>query len=107
MLAVETVEGVDLHKKLTEHDVLIDVRKKNEIEQGMIDGSQWIELIHLEKEHRKLNRNNKLFLICASGNRSLIGISILKKLGFEKLVNVMGGFAKAKDCGMKIIKPQF
>ena len=103
--AVEAIDGVDLKSKLTEKDLLIDVRKKNEIEQGMIEGSQWIELINLEKEHAKLDKNRRYFVMCASGVRSLIGISILQKLGFEKLVNVMGGFPKAKESGINIIKP--
>jgi rhodanese-related sulfurtransferase len=106
LIRVDFVEGADLPKKFTENDILLDVRKKNEIDQGMFEGSQWIELINLEKEHMKLSKDKKLFVLCATGNRSLIGISILKNLGFEKIVNVAGGFTKAKECGMKIIKPE-
>jgi rhodanese-related sulfurtransferase len=40
----------------------------------------------------ELDKNSKLHLYCAGGYRSMIAASILKARGFDKLVNVEGGF---------------
>jgi rhodanese-related sulfurtransferase len=40
----------------------------------------------------EMNKDSKLYLYCAGGYRSMIAASILKARGFDKLVNVEGGF---------------
>jgi hydroxyacylglutathione hydrolase len=40
----------------------------------------------------EVKKDTKYYLHCAGGYRSVIAASILKARGFDKLVNVAGGF---------------
>jgi hydroxyacylglutathione hydrolase len=42
----------------------------------------------------KVNKEDKYYLHCAGGYRSMIAASILKSRGYEDVVDVAGGFKK-------------
>ena len=44
------------------------------------------------------------YLYCASGYRSLVAASILKSKGFDKVVNIVGGFKAIQTLDMPLSK---
>jgi rhodanese-related sulfurtransferase len=89
--------------------VFVDVREKDEVEAGMIEGAKWIPLSGLkentpttEDELAKLDRSKEVFLYCRSGNRSGQAASILEKRGFK--VRNAGGYSGLVGAGMKSTK---
>jgi sulfur-carrier protein adenylyltransferase/sulfurtransferase len=85
--ARELVEGGD-------PPVLVDVRERNEWNQGHIPGAVLIPLGELEAriEEAAPDRSRPVILYCASGNRSARAARTLAELGYEDAVNVAGGF---------------
>ena len=77
----------------TEDSVLIDVRTKDEYDNGHIPGSINLDIYSFDfKEHiNNLDRNKSYFLYCRSGNRSFTAGQFMKNLGFEKIFNLQGG----------------
>ncbi|RMD97752.1 MAG: rhodanese-like domain-containing protein, partial [Bacteroidetes bacterium] len=46
-----------------------------------------------------LDKNKEYFVHCAGGYRSVIACSILKSRGFDKVVNIEGGFKAIQESG--------
>ncbi|OFD06544.1 hypothetical protein BTGOE5_00740 [Bacillus thuringiensis] len=54
-------------------------------------GFQNIPLNELVSKANQLNKNKKVIVICQSGMRSKQAAKVLKKLGFQRIINVSGG----------------
>lgn len=86
---------------------LIDVREKDEYEQGYIPGA-----VHLSKgfietriEDAVPNRETPLTLYCAGGVRSLLAARALQELGYRDVVSMSGGFNGWKQAGFDFDMP--
>lgn len=75
---------------------VIDCRKPGEFEGGHIDEARNLPLDFINEEMHEVDKNKLYFVHCAGGYRSLIYISILKARGYEKLINVEGGWGAIK-----------
>ncbi len=71
---------------------VLDVRKASEYNTEHIVGAENFPLDFINKNMAQVDRNNKYFLHCLGGYRSVIAASILKSRGFEDLVNIPGGY---------------
>ena len=93
--AYENLSPDDFKKKLAEdkNALLVDVRTKGEHNDFRIPSSKLIDIssMHFKSEIEKLDKNKSLFVYCASGSRSAMACSTLKKMGFEKVYNLSGG----------------
>lgn len=81
----------------TAQKIYVDVREKNEIQEGRLEGALWLPLSKLEANPQealkalKLKAGNKsLQVYCRSGNRSKKAVQILEDHGFE--AKDAGGF---------------
>lgn len=86
--------GVDeLHVSLGQHEAprLLDVRTAGEYESHHIEGALHIPLPALPRRLGELSQDEPLAVICGSGYRSSIAGSILRRAGFTRVENVMGG----------------
>ncbi len=54
-------------------------------------GFQNIPLNELVSKANQLNKNKEVIVICQSGMRSKQAAKVLKKLGFQRIINVSGG----------------
>ncbi|MFP4498549.1 MAG: MBL fold metallo-hydrolase, partial [Vulcanimicrobiota bacterium] len=70
---------------------ILDVRSPSEFEKGHIDGAININFPDLRERYKELNKRQKYVVVCGSGQRASIAISILKQHGFKNLLNVNGG----------------
>ncbi|MCE3279261.1 MAG: fold metallo-hydrolase [Bacteroidetes bacterium] len=108
--AVDTVQSItatDFAAKLESNPELnvLDVRKPGEVESGMVEGANHICLSGLQKELNALDKNKQYYIHCAGGYRSMMAASILKKKGFDNVINVLGGMGKIKETGLKLVQP--
>jgi rhodanese-related sulfurtransferase len=76
---------------------ILDVRNSNEQSSGVMPDAQLIDLSNLASSLQQLNNNTSYYVHCAGGYRSMIACSLLKKQGYNKVINVKGGMAKIKD----------
>lgn len=79
---------------------LLDVRKESEYHAQHIEGSQNFPLDFINRNISQLDRNTLSYLTCAGGYRSVIAASILKSRGFEKIINIKGGFKALLQTGL-------
>ena len=65
-----------------------------------------IPVTELITRHRELDQGVHTVLVCSTGIRSSLGVSILKRNGFDRITNLAGGmsgysgFGKAPDCSV-------
>ena len=81
--------------------VLVDVRERDEYEQGFIPGAIHIARGNLESriEANAPDRSAPVIIYCESGNRSAYAAKTLTELGYTDVVSLAGGFSGWKDNG--------
>lgn len=86
---------------------VVDVRETDEVAQGKVPGSITIPRGFLESRIDGFvpDRDQKVLLICASGQRSALAAKTLTDLGFTDVESVTGGFTLYKDRGYEVEKP--
>ncbi len=72
----------------------VDVRTSDEFNSHKIKGFKNMPLQNLRSNVEKLSKDQPIVLMCASGSRSMNAARILKKAGFENLMNVKGGISR-------------
>ncbi len=71
---------------------LLDVRRDDEVQHGMIPGAIHIPLDELRERAHELNPDDDYVVYCRSGQRSYFATCILKGLGFPHVRNLSGGY---------------
>jgi sulfur-carrier protein adenylyltransferase/sulfurtransferase len=81
--------------------VLLDVRERDEWEQGHIPGAIHIPRGNLESriDNAVSDRGTPLIVYCAAGNRSAYAAKTLTELGFGDVLSMSGGFTQWKQNG--------
>ncbi len=81
--------------------VFVDVRERDEYEQGFIPGAVHIPRGNLESriERAVPDHNMPILVYCASGNRSAYSAKTLAELGYTDVVSMAGGFSRWKQNG--------
>ncbi|MBK6725025.1 MAG: rhodanese-like domain-containing protein [Acidobacteria bacterium] len=80
----------------------IDVRTPDEYATGHAARAENIPLDTLTASFDKLEKNEPVYIICETGNRSSQAASILNDAGFKNLVNVTGGTVAWKSAGLPV-----
>ncbi len=80
---------------------VLDVRKESEYNAEHLLGVENLPLDFINRKMNKIERNEKCYLHCASGYRSLVAASILKARGIHDVVNVKEGYDKISKLKLK------
>src|SRR5690606_23783782 len=88
--------------------VLIDVRERDEYEQGFIPRAQWIPrgFLELKIEDAVPERDQEVILYCAGGVRSALAAKALQDMGYRKVSSMAGGFRAWKNAGFAFERPR-
>jgi molybdopterin/thiamine biosynthesis adenylyltransferase/rhodanese-related sulfurtransferase len=88
--------------------VLIDVRERDEYEQGFVPGAQWIPrgFLELKIEDAVPERDREIILYCAGGTRSALAARSLHDLGYTRVSSLVGGFRAWKNAGYPFDRPR-
>ena len=106
---LQTATVDDLHAAILAGDELevVDVREPSETATGVIDGAllyPWTSGV-LEADHASLPTGSPLYVICASGGRSLPASTFLVDQGHTCVFNVQGGMNAWKGAGYPTVTP--
>ena len=73
---------------------LIDVRETEELSRGMIPNAVAISrgVLELKIDEVTSDKDRKIVLYCGGGNRSALAGWMLKKMGFENVISLAGGY---------------
>ncbi len=89
-----------LYEMDKQHINLLDARRKSEYDSEHLVGAENFPLDFINQNMSQLDRNKKYYVHCAGGYRSVIMCSILKARGFDKLVNIRGGYKALSQTGL-------
>ncbi len=78
---------------------ILDVRKQSEYLSEHLLNVENVPLDYINAELSKIDKNKTYYVHCAGGYRSMVFISILKARGYDKLIDVAGGFVSIKQNG--------
>ena len=78
---------------------ILDVRAPYEFEEHHIEGAINISAPDLRERYKELDKEKGYYVICSTGHRSSLAISILLQKGFYHLVNVAGGMTGMGEFG--------
>lgn len=89
ILAQQVAGGLD--------GTILDVRRPTEFLAHHANGAENVPLDYLNKNMDKLDRQQKYYLHCRSGYRSVVAASILRARGFQHLVDVTKGWIAMEE----------
>jgi hydroxyacylglutathione hydrolase len=104
--STEQITVTELNQRIKEKEVdqVVDVRRIGEWNSGHIREAIHIPLNTLSKEaSAKLNPDKNTAAICAGGYRSSMATSILEKLGYHKITNVIGGMNAWNSSQLEVV----
>lgn len=101
---VETITPEQMKVELAKGIEVLDVRKPGEWAVSHIKDASFLPLADILTNTEALNKSNPYLVHCAGGYRSMIAISMLKRLGFTgRLVNIQGGFGAMQTAGLPTV----
>ena len=106
---IDEVDPGQVHEVLGNGAVIVDVRETEEVEAGKIPGAVHVPRGYLEQriEGAAPDRDQRVILYCASGNRSALAAKTLKEdLGYANVESMTGGYTLWKDRGYEVEVPR-
>jgi len=106
---VEEVDPSEVREHLGNGVVVVDVRESEEWDAGHIPGAKHVPRGYLESriEGAVKERDQRVVLYCASGQRSALAASTLREqLGYENVASMNGGITLWKDRGYDVEVPK-
>lgn len=103
---IETIASISAeafaNKVKSEQLHTLDVRKDGEYTAAHIEDAQHFALDFINENMNQIDKDKTYHIHCAGGYRSVIAASILKARGFDKLVDIEGGFGAIKETDLPI-----
>ena len=93
--SISVAELADLKAKNSSVNIL-DVRKNSEFSSEHILDAENAPLDTINESMAMIDKDKTYYVHCAGGYRSMIFVSILRARGYDKLVDVKGGFKEIK-----------
>src|SRR5881398_1678153 len=105
---IEEADASGAQSLLDEGAVLVDVRERDEWEQGRIPGAVHVPRGYLEQriEQAAPDRSRPVVLYCAAGNRSAFAAKTLAELGYARPVSLEGGYTAWQRDGLPTELPR-
>ena len=106
---IDEIDAQRAHERLADGgELFLDVRERDEWEEGHIPGAVHIPRGHLESrvESALPERSQPVVVYCASGNRSAFAAKTLEELGYENVSSLAGGFTDWKRNGFPFELPR-
>src|SRR4051812_31589595 len=105
---VTEVTPAELAREIqSKRPVVIDVREKQETDQGVLPGAKQVPrgFLELRIEETVPDRDADVVLYCAGGTRSLLAGRTLQDMGYARVRSLAGGFGAWKSAGLPVEVP--
>ncbi len=105
---IEEVDESGVQALVDEGALLVDVREREEWEQGRIPGAVHLPRGNLESriEQAAPDRARPVVVYCAAGNRSAFAAKTLAELGYERAVSLAHGYEGWERTGLPTERPR-
>lgn len=101
---VTTLEATQLINR--EDALVLDVRDPAEFAGGHMLGAKNIPVADIEKRAGEIEKQKSrpVIVLCNEGSRASKAAALLRARGFEKVVNLSGGFPAWQQAGLPVVK---
>ncbi len=82
--------------------LVLDVREPFEYAEGRVPGSVLVPLATVASRAGEFGKDAPVYLVCRSGNRSLVAAEVLVAAGYRDVRNVTGGMLAWEAVGLPI-----
>lgn len=107
---IRETSASDLKQRLEKKDAftLVDIRERDEFDQGHIPGAIFIPrgFLELRIEEKQPDRDAPIVVYCAGGLRSALAARNLKEMGYTNVESLLGGFNGWKNLGYAFTLPR-
>lgn len=97
---IETLTSIsaeEFQKRYNSDLNILDVRKPGEYESTHLETARSFPLDFISENMNQIDQNKEYYVHCAGGYRSVIAASILKARGFDRLIDIAGGYGALKN----------
>ncbi|MCZ6875291.1 MAG: rhodanese-like domain-containing protein, partial [bacterium] len=101
-----TVGEIAARREHGDDFILLDVREKDEVRTGYIDGSISVPRGFLEFQiaGKLPETDREVVVYCAGGVRSLLAAKAMREMGYTNISSMVGGITRWKDDGYPIVR---
>lgn len=103
LVQVKSVPAHAVKAEIEKGAEVLDVRKPGEWNISHLKGATSIPLSDLAQTLETLEKDRSYIVHCGGGYRSMTAISMMKKRGFNNLVNIHGGFGAMEEAGLEMV----
>ena len=93
------INNKQLEKMVKDGAILLDVRSKQEFEEGHLDNALSLPVYEIKRRCDELlpQKSQTIIVYCSTGYRSQKAQKQLKKLGYEKVYNLCNGLEEYQE----------
>src|SRR5712692_11350468 len=101
-----SVEEVEARRKRGDDVILLDVREKDEVRAGYIEGTVTIPrgFLEFQAASQLPQTDVDVVVYCASGARSLLAAQVLRAMGYTRVASMAGGIARWQEAGYPVVR---
>src|SRR5688572_15478759 len=106
---IREVNVDDVQSRIQNNGVtLLDVREKDEWDEGHLPGATFLPRGFLEVRVEKAvpEKGQPVVVYCAGGTRSAYAAKTLQDLGYKDVVSMTGGYGEWKNDGLTFVVPE-
>jgi sulfur-carrier protein adenylyltransferase/sulfurtransferase len=106
---IREVDVNDVQTRIQNNGVaLLDVREKEEWDEGHLPGATFLPrgFLEVRVEKEVPERNKPVIVYCAGGTRSAYAAKTLQDLGYTDVVSMAGGYGQWKNAGLPFVVPE-
>ena len=101
-----SVEAVAARRTQSDEVVLLDVREKEEVRAGYIEGAITIPrgFLEFQAAAHLPQTEADIVVYCASGARSLLAAQVLRAMGYTRVASMAGGITRWQAAGYPVVR---
>jgi molybdopterin/thiamine biosynthesis adenylyltransferase/rhodanese-related sulfurtransferase len=101
-----SVEEVAARRSHGDELILLDVREKDEVRAGYIEGAVSIPrgFLEFQAAGQLPQTDVDVVVYCASGARSLLAAQVLHTMGYARVASMAGGLTRWKEAGYPVVR---
>jgi molybdopterin/thiamine biosynthesis adenylyltransferase/rhodanese-related sulfurtransferase len=101
-----SVEEVAARRSHGDELILLDVREKDEVRAGYIEGAVSIPrgFLEFQAAGQLPQTDVDVVVYCASGARSLLAAQVLHAMGYARVASMAGGLTRWKEAGYPVVR---
>lgn len=104
MFSISSITAQELHDKITVEGTtrIVDVRSPEEFADGHIPNAINIPSNEIQARIKEFESDSPVYVVCASGSRSMLATAFCVRAGMKHVVNVKGGTSAWQTAGFPL-----